>query len=553
MKNRLTQVHIRNFRAIAGPVDINLAPITILYGPNSAGKSAVYGVIDLVGRLCSHGDATFQDNEDLLRAMRNHDYTQTMTIGLSGKFYEFDYCRTNNSGQIAEFARTLEENLPRLAWYLFQRTQQMNQPHRENNPIDIRVDWSVNYLDERWDSGAGRLHETRRGPCAYPVEISINGALLATITRDTLKFNLIHPVIAIANKDLQDHSESLPSLIERLFGPDPEAIRMHENTLSVSLWHYFDNGFLDLQGGLPGNPTTADQILLLLARTVIRALIMVPLQYIASSALDFTHIGPVRKMPTDKDLTFLSASPDGDSFEIYADLSHSEWSWRDGGQAWKELADSRYNQSLITLVNDWLNAPQRLNLKHRICVSHSDVRKPGTDHCNQIAASGQRPASTVPDRITFINLHEDGLNEQVSVSNVGAGIPQLVPVLTAGFLKEQIFIEQPELHLHPSLQTEIADYFISRYNSAETSFVIESHSEFLALRLLRRIRETSVADIRHREFQLEPDQVAFYYFNPTTEGTNIVHLRVSAEGEFIDRWPRGFFAEREVELFGEDD
>jgi len=578
MKNRLTQVHIRNFRAIAGPVDINLAPITILYGPNSAGKSAVYGVIDLVGRLCLHGQATFKDNEDLLRAMRNHDYTQTMTIGLSGQFYKSSYYDINNAGHIAELARTLEENLPGLASYLH-----IVQPHNENLPLDIRVDWSVNYADDRWDSDTGELRGKRRGPSAYPVQISINGTPLVTITQDTLKFNLCHPAIEIVNTDLQDHNESFPTLFDRIYGTDPESIYVDENILSISLWHYFANGFLDLDGGLARDPTSADQVILLLMRTVIRSLIMIPFRYIASSALDFTHIGPVRKMPTDKDLTFLSEhlatdkdrtflfeNPEGSSFHVYADLNNSEWSWKDGSQAWKELANSGHNyipvltylltfsedhrpRTLITLVNDWLNAPQRLNLKYRICASHSDVRVHGTNDSSEIAGDRQRPTSTVPDRITFIDLHEDGLNERVSVSNVGAGIPQLVPVLTAGFLENQLFIEQPELHLHPALQTVVADFFISRYNNSKTSFVVESHSEYLALRLLRRIRETSAADIRHREFQLEPTQVAFYYFNPTAEGTDIMHLRVSPEGEFLDRWPRGFFAEREAELFGEDD
>jgi len=34
-------------------------------------------------------------------------------------------------------------------------------------------------------------------------------------------------------------------------------------------------------------------------------------------------------------------------------------------------------------------------------------------------------------------------------------------------------------------------------------------------------------------------------------GTSVKHLRVDSDGEFIDRWPRGFFAERAAELFDE--
>ena len=87
MHNRLTQVRIRNFRSVAGPAEIDLAPITMLYGPNSAGKSAVAAVIDLVGRLCLRGDPSPAEIEDLLRSMRNRDYSQTMDIGLTGRFH----------------------------------------------------------------------------------------------------------------------------------------------------------------------------------------------------------------------------------------------------------------------------------------------------------------------------------------------------------------------------------------------------------------------------------------------------------------------------------
>jgi hypothetical protein len=566
MINRLSQVHIRNFRAISGPVDIDLAPITILYGPNSAGKSAVYAVIDLVGRLCSHGDATFEDNEDLLRAMRNHDYTRTMTIGLAGHFCELPSPKANGPDHITELARNLEENLPRLAWYLLRKNQYKVQY------LDIRVMFSVDYQGRRWDSGkpypffdpSGNRRPEIYGPRAFPIEIYLGDRLLVTITFDKLTFDLSHPVIELANLDLNDYGHTFPSLALRVMQEDSEAISVVENMLCVSIEHYFYDGVLEISSGYAQETTDTTQVLVVLLRTLLRGLIMLPFHYISSAASEFTHIGPVRKIPTDKELTFFSRNLFGDCFEVYADFGNSAWSWKDGGEAWKELAASGSyglgmlqfvpHRPLMDCVNDWLNGPQRLNLKHRLHASHSSVNESSRMQSRPTAANGNsRPVSTVPDRITFISLGEDEMNESVSVSDVGAGIPHLVPVLTAGFLKTQVFVEQPELHLHPSLQTEIADFFISRYNISETSFVIESHSECLALRLLRRIRETSTADIKHREFQLTANQVAFYYFNPTSDGTNVVRLRVSDQGEFLDRWPRGFFAEREAELFGEDD
>lgn len=158
-----------------------------------------------------------------------------------------------------------------------------------------------------------------------------------------------------------------------------------------------------------------------------------------------------------------------------------------------------------------------------------------------------------PDRLIKIHLIDDTLSAPVNINEVGAGIPQLVPVLAAGLGAQNSYIEQPEIHIHPKLQTEIGDFFLSCRNLMGHHFIVETHSEHIALRLLRRIRESQSADIKHRDYHLENTDVAFYYFNRVEGGTEIVHLRVSEEGEFIDRWPQGFFAEREAELFADDD
>ena len=52
--------------------------------------------------------------------------------------------------------------------------------------------------------------------------------------------------------------------------------------------------------------------------------------------------------------------------------------------------------------------------------------------------------------------------------------------------------------------------------------------------------------------KLKPEDVAVVYFDPSPEGvTTVKHLRISEDGEFLDRWPRGFFTERDGELFDE--
>lgn len=80
-------------------------------------------------------------------------------------------------------------------------------------------------------------------------------------------------------------------------------------------------------------------------------------------------------------------------------------------------------------------------------------------------------------------------------------------------------------------------------------FIIETHSEHLILRLLKLIRDTTNGELKKGEKPLRPEDVAVIYAKPTEHGTELMELRISEDGDFIDKWPDGFFTEREKELF----
>ena len=79
--------------------------------------------------------------------------------------------------------------------------------------------------------------------------------------------------------------------------------------------------------------------------------------------------------------------------------------------------------------------------------------------------------------------------------------------------------------------------------------MIETHSEHLILRLLRRIRETTEGKIAIEAQKLQPEDVSVLYVEQTKLGTEAMRLRVAPVGVFIDPWPQGFFEERGEELF----
>lgn len=146
---------------------------------------------------------------------------------------------------------------------------------------------------------------------------------------------------------------------------------------------------------------------------------------------------------------------------------------------------------------------------------------------------------------------EDQNGRRLDFSEVGSGISYVMPILASLHGAKISWIAQPELHLHPAAQCEMGDVFLRAFNRGHYS-VIETHSEHVLLRILRRIRETTKGAKIDEDLKCPPEAVSVLYFDPQNDGSTIVQqLRVSRLGDFKDRWPNGFFEERARELFDE--
>jgi predicted ATPase len=134
---------------------------------------------------------------------------------------------------------------------------------------------------------------------------------------------------------------------------------------------------------------------------------------------------------------------------------------------------------------------------------------------------------------------------------MGIGFSQMMPLVASAFGSDNrlIAIEQPELHIHPALQTELADLFIQSAKERGNRYLIETHSEHLILRLLRRVRETTEGELAHGNPPLFPNDICVLYVEPTEQGSKVIELPVTADGDFSCPWPNGFFEERSAELF----
>ena len=142
-----------------------------------------------------------------------------------------------------------------------------------------------------------------------------------------------------------------------------------------------------------------------------------------------------------------------------------------------------------------------------------------------------------------VRLIDTRRKEQVSVAppDVGFGISQLLPFIVQSLVSEKriISIEQPEVHVHPKLQADLGDLLAEAIQEPrQNRFIIETHSEHLILRLQRLIRKKL----------LRPEDVSVIYVSRGAEGAKAERLRLDEDGDFIDEWPNGFFLERLREL-----
>jgi len=214
----------------------------------------------------------------------------------------------------------------------------------------------------------------------------------------------------------------------------------------------------------------------------------------------------------------------------------------------------------IALINEFLSSEKYLNSGFKI---ETELRYHLTrkliDECREAPPDmiANLLSNLDPEHITTkLTLRDLARNSLVDLDDVGVGISQVIPVIIAAAMGRNAYIQQPELHLHPKMQASIADIFIAALKIEKNpylespTFILETHSELLALRLLRRICETNRAQIKDHKLELHPVNVSIIYVDKNDKGeTTLTKLRISEAGDFLDRWPDGFFAERDAELF----
>jgi len=549
---KLKSLKLKNFKSIGAKAQtIEFKPITLLFGPNSSGKSTIVQALHYLYEIlernnCDPGTTHLGGKLDL-GGFRNivhlHDINSSIEISLG--------LSLGNTILPANSEYSEDEHIY-LGEFL-NIDNLMDLGDLESAEVTLEVRWSQ-LLNTAY---VAAYHVSLDNECFASISCS-SDAKSAQLTKINYKHSNFSLPINDYDNEAQSVGEALESCVENITympqpgeSPAPDLyLQVHDGLSKAPLfghklfisppWNKFIESTLAVL-----EPDKEDDGFGYLTAYLERA-ISGPAELVRICLKQFLYLGPLREIP-------------GRNYQ--PELSPGLSRWASGLGAWDQIFNE--GEKLVDKINEWMANDKRLDSGYEL---HYSEYKPLDIESPLLVAL--RQGSELLESQEWINeqldkvstgkrtyLKDLRLDIELNPEDLGTGISQVLPVLVAvlGHTKHIVAIEQPELHVHPKFQVELGDLFahaVGKNNGRKDSiFILETHSEYMMLRLLRRLYETANDELEPGAPPLFSEDIAVYYVNPDGNDELINHLRLTKEGEFLDRWPNGFFPERKKELF----
>lgn len=146
-------------------------------------------------------------------------------------------------------------------------------------------------------------------------------------------------------------------------------------------------------------------------------------------------------------------------------------------------------------------------------------------------------------QVTYSGLN--GLMElqinRSNISDVGFGVSQVFPIIVQGLQMSKdsvLLLEQPEIHLHPQMQMRMADFLLA-LSSSERNVIVETHSDHVINRLVRRLMEDDSGELQNI--------LKIYFLENKDDGVVINEIKTDKIKGVVDA-PVQFFGQYAVEV-----
>jgi hypothetical protein len=533
-------IEIENFKGISTLQRLEFSPVTLLFGPNSAGKSTIlhalhYAYEVLIGRNCEVDQTAWGGAALDLGGFRSLVYGHNLDARVVIRI-EVDV----TDETLADYSLRdgdVRTNAPDVGAF-------------EN------VDDHVNCVWIRVEVGWNRSYAH---PAVLSYEVGVNDRESAVVKIQAsgsagqpavAALNTKHEIFDVAPSEFEE-----TRWIDELVSASGAKLQAEQFAM-LSVFDAFDavpawGRALKIAPGTDAIPESKEmrELWRLVSKFAVGGGELVTRQL-----AKMLYVGPLREIPP---RTYRPR------------LSEQRARWAGGLGAWDALYRDR--STLVAKTSEWL---QRLQTGYRLekrtvveidatamAPSNAEGRLPESvptaasafDEESWKLAKGQASAPTRTDIVIVDQRNDVALRP----NDVGVGISQLLPVIVGALFRPSgagggiVLVEQPELHVHPRVQVALADLFIEQSDegAAQHQFLLETHSEHLLLRFLRRIREAH-AD-REQSARWSPERLAVYYSKRSdVDGLQYVRLPVDSSGEFTEPWPDGYFDERFEEVYG---